>query len=255
MTLVRGIGGRNEAPIANTQAVLFDCDGVIVVSEELHRLSYNQVFEEYDTNTLWSEEYYDILQNSVGGGKGKMRYHFRQNGWPASKLGPPPKTREEQEELIDALQERKTEVFEASISAGNAIPRPGILELIDLVLERRDLKAAVCSAATKSSAQKVLLAILGSERLAKFDLLLLGDDVDKKKPDPMIYDLAAERLGVAPSNCVVIEDSKIGLDAAQRAGMPCYITHTDSTKGQDFTGAIAVVADATQLSLVEILSQ
>lgn len=59
-----------------------------------------------------------------------------------------------------------------------------------------------------------------------------GDDVDKKKPDPQIYCIAAEKLGVSPSDCVVIEDSLIGLQAALGAGMRCVITYTPSTKDQ-----------------------
>jgi beta-phosphoglucomutase-like phosphatase (HAD superfamily) len=59
-----------------------------------------------------------------------------------------------------------------------------------------------------------------------------GDDVDKKKPDPKIYNVAAQRLGVDPADCVVVEDSTIGLKAALGAGMRCIITYTPSTKQQ-----------------------
>lgn len=59
-----------------------------------------------------------------------------------------------------------------------------------------------------------------------------GDDVDKKKPNPLIYQVAAQKLGVSPSDCVVVEDSTIGLEAALGAGMRCIITYTPSTKQQ-----------------------
>jgi beta-phosphoglucomutase-like phosphatase (HAD superfamily) len=59
-----------------------------------------------------------------------------------------------------------------------------------------------------------------------------GDDVDKKKPNPKIYNVAAEKLGVSPGECVVVEDSTIGLEAALGAGMRCIITYTPSTKQQ-----------------------
>jgi len=61
---------------------------------------------------------------------------------------------------------------------------------------------------------------------------IAGDDVDKKKPDPKIYNVAAQKLGLDPSECVVIEDSTIGLQAALGAGMRCIITYTPSTKQQ-----------------------
>ena len=61
---------------------------------------------------------------------------------------------------------------------------------------------------------------------------LSGDDVPSKKPDPMIYTLAAEKLGLRPEECVVVEDSNIGLEAARGAGMRCIITYTEATKDQ-----------------------
>jgi beta-phosphoglucomutase-like phosphatase (HAD superfamily) len=66
--------------------------------------------------------------------------------------------------------------------------------------------------------------------------------VDKKKPDPKIYDVAAQRLGVDPAECVVVEDSTIGLQAALGAGMRCIITYTPSTK-QQVSGSLKTVSN------------
>ena len=81
----------------------------------------------------WSVEYYDILQNTVGGGKGKMFYHFRTTTgcFPTSEGGskPAPVTEEEQQALIDALQAHKTELYKELI-AEKAAPRPGVIELM-----------------------------------------------------------------------------------------------------------------------------
>lgn len=59
-------------------------------------------------------------------------------------------------------------------------------------------KMAICSASTKTSCLFVLDNLLGEENLQKFDLILAGDDVPRRKPDPMIYNLASEKLGVVP---------------------------------------------------------
>jgi len=238
---------------ATERALIFDCDGVIAESEGLHREAYNQAFQEFGLGVLWSREYYDVLQNTIGGGKPKMRYHFNFHGWPASKLGPPPDSETARDALVDSLQDRKTEIYKAMVASGRSVARPGILALVDEALARRDVRTAICSASTKDAVLKVLESVLGRERLSRFDLLLLGDDVSRKKPDPLIYRLASERLGVQPGFCAVVEDSKIGLEAAIGASMACYITYTESTRSQDFTGARAVVADATQLSLERIL--
>lgn len=57
------------------------------------------------------------------------------------------------------------------------------------------------------------------DRLSKLDIVVAGDDVSAKKPDPMIYNLASQRLGVPPDRCIVIEDSIVGLKAARAANM------------------------------------
>lgn len=92
--------------------MIFDCDGVILESEDLHRRAYNAAFANFSlecngTPVVWSEEFYDELQNTVGGGKPKMRWYFspERNGWPVSSiLGAAPQTEDEQAKLIDTLQ-------------------------------------------------------------------------------------------------------------------------------------------------------
>ncbi|PNW73203.1 hypothetical protein CHLRE_14g623000v5 [Chlamydomonas reinhardtii] len=230
-----------------TSALLFDCDGVIVETEELHRKAYNAAFAAFECTIdgkplVWSVEYYDVLQNTVGGGKPKMKWHFNRNGWPASKAGPPPATEEAKNKLVDDLQDCKTDHYKVIVESA-AEARPGVLELMDEGLARGDVAMAICSAATKEGFEKVVNSVVGKERLAKFDLILAGDDVPKKKPDPLIYNLARERLGVPADRCVVIEDSLVGLRAAKGAGMHCIITPTTSTASADFCGegAAAVV--------------
>jgi beta-phosphoglucomutase-like phosphatase (HAD superfamily) len=74
---------------------------------------------------------------------------------------------------------------------------------------------------------------------------MAGDDVTKKKPDPLIYNLAREKVDLPADMCVVIEDSIVGLRAAEGAGMPCIITPCGSTLGQDFMGEGAKFVCAT----------
>ncbi|XP_026665451.2 haloacid dehalogenase-like hydrolase domain-containing protein At4g39970 [Phoenix dactylifera] len=78
------------------------------------------------------------------------------------------------------------------------------------------------------------------------------DDVKAKKPDPSIYLTAAKKLGVVGKNCLVVEDSVIGLQAATGAGMPCLITYTPSTAKQDFEDAIATYPDLSNVRLQDL---
>eukprot|EP00898_Chlorokybus_atmophyticus_P004484 jgi/Chlat1/5036/Chrsp329S04917 len=253
-----------EAAGGSSQALIFDCDGVILESEDLHRRAYNDAFKHFDVvcpegyrnpstgATEWTEDFYDDLQNRVGGGKPKMRWYFSSYGWPTSKAGPAPTTQEQQDSLIDLLQDWKTSRYQQIIAGGEVQARPGIVQLIDEAFEK-GVKVAVCSAATKSSVIFVLSNLLGQDRFNRLDCFLAGDDVDKKKPDPKIYKVAAKHLGVDPASCVVVEDSLIGLQAAKGAGMRCVITYTSSTRNQDFSPADLVLPEIGNTRLSELM--
>jgi HAD superfamily hydrolase (TIGR01509 family) len=191
-------------------------------------------------------EYYDKLQNTVGGGKPKMFYHFRNTTrtFPQVAGLPAPATAQAQQLLIDDLQEYKTTYFQTLLET-SATARPGVLELMDEALADARIAVGVCSAATKQAAQSTLALTLGPERVSRLDVCILGDDVSAKKPDPLIYNTARQRLGLEAAQCVVIEDSLVGLRAAVAAHMKCIITYTASTASQDFykEGAAAKVPD------------
>ena len=234
-------------------ALLFDCDGVIVETEEMHRVAYNAAFKKYGLKldngepVVWSVEYYDILQNTVGGGKPKMHHYFNNEVkyWPEGVDGHSTESEEGQIKLVDALQDAKVEAYKGIIDSGVEC-RPGIKELMDSALANPSLKVGICTAATKGGFYPLIEALLGKERLDKLDVLIVGDDVPRKKPDPLIYNTAKDRIGVSPEKCVVIEDSMVGLRAAKGAGMNCIITYTASTASADFYGE---GADAKMLSI------
>jgi beta-phosphoglucomutase-like phosphatase (HAD superfamily) len=84
--------------------------------------------------------------------------------------------------------------------------------------------------------------MLGAER-SQHIAVFAGDVVARKKPDPAIYLLAAEKLGLDPARCVVVEDSNNGLRAAKSAGMRCIVTVSSYTGEEDFALADCVVED------------
>ncbi|KAJ0450146.1 putative phosphoglycolate phosphatase-like, domain 2, HAD superfamily [Helianthus annuus] len=241
------------------EALIFDCDGVILESEDLHRQAYNLAFAHFDVRCPpfsevldWGIEFYDVLQNQVGGGKPKMRWYFKENGWPTSTLFPtPPESDADRAKLIDVLQDWKTEKYKDILKSGTVEPRPGVLRLMDEA-RASGKKLAVCSAATKSSVILCLESLIGMERFQSLDCFLAGDDVKEKKPDPSIYITACKMLGVSEKACLVVEDSVIGLQAATKAGMSCVITYTSSTAEQDFTDAIAKYPDLSDVRLKDL---
>ncbi|KAM3360481.1 Haloacid dehalogenase-like hydrolase domain-containing protein [Capsicum baccatum] len=245
------------------EALIFDCDGVILESEHLHRQAYNDAFSHFnvrcpnddDNGKLnWSLEFYDVLQNQIGGGKPKMRWYFKEHGWPTSTIFQnPPEDDNDRAKLIDTLQDWKTERYKEIIKSGTVKPRSGVLRLMDEA-KAAGKKLAVCSAATKSSVILCLENLIGLDRFHGLDCFLAGDDVKEKKPDPSIYITAAKKLGVSESNCLVVEDSVIGLQAATGAGMSCVITYTSSTADQDFKEAIAIYPDLSDVRFSDLES-
>ncbi|KAL8151903.1 hypothetical protein V2J09_021711 [Rumex salicifolius] len=257
---------RSLAVSASFKALIFDCDGVILESEDLHRQAYNDAFAFFNVRCPsshsssssssesldWDAEFYDEFQNRVGGGKPKMRWYFKEHGWPTSKIfEAAPENDADKEKLIDILQDWKTKRYQEIIKSGTVEPRPGVLSLMDETKATGKL-LAVCSAATKSSVIMCLENLIGLDRFQSLDCFLAGDDVKEKKPDPSIYITAAKKLGVAVSDCLVVEDSIIGLQAATQAGMSCIITHTSSTANQDFSKAIAVYPDLSSVRLKDL---
>ncbi|XP_019462441.1 PREDICTED: haloacid dehalogenase-like hydrolase domain-containing protein At4g39970 isoform X1 [Lupinus angustifolius] len=247
------------------EALIFDCDGVILESEHLHRQAYNDAFTHFNVRVPsssssyddqqplnWGIHFYDELQNRIGGGKPKMRWYFKEHGWPSSNLfETPPTDDNDRAKLIDTLQDWKTERYKEIIKSGTVEPRPGVLRLMDEA-KAAGKKLAVCSAATKSSVILCLENLIGIERFQSLDCFLAGDDVKEKKPDPSIYVAASKKLGVSEKDCLVVEDSVIGLKAATKAGMSCVVTYTSSTADQDFKDAIAIYPDLSNVRLEDL---
>ncbi|KAK4760963.1 hypothetical protein SAY87_005856 [Trapa incisa] len=242
------------------RALIFDCDGVILESEHLHRQAYNDAFAHFNVRCPfdkvaplnWSPEFYDELQNLIGGGKPKMRWYFKEHGWPTSSVFEnPPESDDDRAMLIDTLQDWKTERYKDIIKSGTVKPRPGVLRLMDEAKAAGKL-LAVCSAATKSSVILCLENLIGMERFRGLDCFLAGDDVKEKKPDPSIYVTASKKLGVSSTECIVVEDSVIGLQAASGAGMSCIISYTYSTANQDFKEAVATYPDLSNIRLEDL---
>ncbi|XP_074308738.1 haloacid dehalogenase-like hydrolase domain-containing protein At4g39970 [Silene latifolia] len=252
--------GHSTTVYGSLHALIFDCDGVILESEDLHRQAYNDAFAffnvrcpaDVDGSLNWDVEFYDVLQNRIGGGKPKMRWYFKENGWPTSTVfETPPENDADRAKLIDTLQDWKTERYQEIIKSGSVQPRPGVLQLMDEA-KAAGKKLAVCSAATKSSVILTLESLIGLDRFHGLDCFLAGDDVKEKKPDPSIYITAAQRLGVSEKDCLVVEDSIIGLQAATKAGMSCVVTYTPSTSNQDFSEAIAIYPDLSSIRLSDL---
>jgi len=218
------------------KAIIFDCDGVLVDTErDGHRVGFNRAFKHFGIDAEWDVALYAKLL-LVAGGKERMRAYFDEYGWPAEA-----DTDAAKDELILALHKKKTEITAGLVAEGGLPLRPGIARIVDEALAN-GVKLGVCTTSNPKFIDAVL-DLLGPERKAGFSFVHAGDVVKKKKPDPEIYELAKQSLGLPVHECIVIEDSRNGLLAAVGAGLPTLVTTSTYTVDEDFREAAKVVPE------------
>lgn len=202
-------------------AVVFDMDGVLLDSEPLHHRVLNEVLAA-EGRTLSFEEYRPYIGTT-------LEYTWSDIIRRFDLAGP-----------VSAYIDR----YDAGILESyrrHAMIAPGVRALLD-DLAARGLRLAVASS-SRTSWVEAALATLGIR--PSFELIVTGDMVQRSKPDPEIYLLAAERLGVPPERCLAIEDAPKGVQAARAAGMTVVGVRTAYTAHLSLDGA-AVVLDSLE---------
>lgn len=178
------------------KAVLFDMDGVLVDSEEFIREAAVNMFREKGY-TVNAEDFIPFT------GTGEIRFL----GGVAEKYGIPME--------IEKDKSRTYLIYE-QIVKGRLNPLPGVREALEICRDM-ELKTAVTTSADEFK-MLVNLKEIGIP-VNSFDVTVFADMVSNKKPDPEIYLTACELLGLKVSECLVVEDSPSGLEAAAAAGM------------------------------------
>lgn len=221
------------------EALLFDCDGVLVDTEaEGHRVAFNEAFARKGLDHTWGLEQYGVLLET-GGGKERMDAYFKT----CPDVEPYKSITDEasRKAFLKEMHELKTDIFNELIESGKLPVRPGVSRLINEAIDA-GVKVAVCSTSNERAVSNIVKVLLG-DKIAEKMQVFAGDCVPKKKPSPDIYNLAAKTLGVSPARCVVIEDSKIGLAAGKAAGMRVVVTESYYTGGEDFADADVVFTE------------
>lgn len=200
------------------KAVIFDLDGLMVDSEPVHFKAYEHVLRELGITVPesdYAERYVGISDGDAAQDIVK-RYHL-----PIS---------------AKELLTRKAAAF-AKLLPGHVVPKEGLFDLLKNLREHK-YKTAVASGAMLPDIKQIIAA-LGLQ--ASFDALCSAEQVTRGKPDPDVFLLAAQKLGVQPAECLVLEDAPVGAQAAHAAGMKCYAIPSRETKGRTFVGADKVL--------------
>ncbi len=182
-----------KLPAGPFKAYLFDCDGTIADSMPLHYIAWRKALDE------WNCEFEEQLFYAWG-------------GLPILEIIT---TLNKQRGLslpVELVAQKKEIFFYELLPGLKAVPE--VLEHIESHYGR--IPFAVVSGSTRES---VIASLRSLKLLDKFDTLVCAGDYQKSKPDPEAFLLAATRLSVAPRDCLVFEDTELGIQAATAAGM------------------------------------
>ena len=219
------------------QALIFDVDGTVADTEEVHRQAFNAAFLAMDLGWNWSEDdYMELLK--VSGGPERLAHYI-------SSLRAKPEEKQRLSGLVPAIHREKTRLYYELISDGRAVARPGVARLMNEAREA-GLKLALAATSSTANIEALVGAVLGPKALGWFSAVASADEVAQKKPAPDLYRRIVGTLRVPADACVAIEDSANGVLAAKAAGLCTIATPSRWTAAQDFSQA-----DLVQPSLEE----
>lgn len=182
------------------RAVIFDMDGLMLDTEPLYQLSWKQAAAESGF-TLTHEMHLRLTGKKRADSESLLRDEF----------GP--------EFSVERFRTACRKFEDSVFSTGPAPKKPGLDGLL-MLLETWQIPKAV---ATSSERRRAVSQLEKTGLYNRFNAVVAGDEVANGKPAPDIFLLAAQRLGIAASACLVLEDSEPGVIAARRAGMLVYL--------------------------------
>jgi HAD superfamily hydrolase (TIGR01509 family) len=221
--------------IARAGSVIFDVDGTLAETEGIHRRAFNAAFLEYGAEWYWDRCTYRKLLR-VAGGKERLRAYARTQ---------PPPCRLSDAQLVE-LHQVKTRHYTRLIAQHTCWLRPGVEAFIEAATARRQ-RLAIATTTTFGNVEDLLSRALGRHWRSLFAAVVAGDEVASKKPAPDVYVEVLARLGQSAGESLAIEDSANGLKAAASAGIAVLITRSEYFRDDDFSSALAVVDDLTEI--------
>ncbi len=217
------------------QALLWDVDGTLAETErDGHRVAFNRAFQELGMPWQWSQAHYGALL-PIAGGLERILFDM------ASRVELPevPVDLAERESLARSIHRQKHAVYGELVSSGVVSLREGVVELMDEAAAR-GLRQGIVTTSGRRSVDALLQRHLeGPGGSRRFDVVVCGDDVARKKPHPEAYVKALEALGVDPGGALALEDSPPGVAAATAAGIPVVMTRSFYFAAAPGDGALA----------------
>lgn len=209
-------------------AVIFDMDGTLVATTQADFMAWQNLFREFGADLSY-EGYFPLL------GRKSQDVVEQVLGLTG--------------EMAKRAMDRKMQLFGEIVSVHGIQVMPHAVQFLD-TLAGAGIPMAL---ATSSRRMKMQLVMKGTGLGKYFSVVVTGEEVDTGKPDPGIFLLAADKLGVEPGLCLVLEDTRSGIAAAKSAGMKC-IAIVSTHEEKDLKQADQVIRDFAELSLERIIN-
>ncbi|MGR8920262.1 MAG: HAD-IA family hydrolase [Gammaproteobacteria bacterium] len=218
--------------MTSLQAIIFDVDGTLADTEEVHRLAFNAIFAEYGLDWEWTPELYAELL-AISGGRERIRaFGASLRRRFASELA--------FEEFVVTVHRAKTRRYAAMLTDGEVTLRPGVRRLMDEA-RAAGLTMAIATSSAYTNVETLLNNNLPPGWRDWFAAVESCDTVADKKPSPAVYHAVLADLGIDPAVAVAIEDTPNGLAAATAAGLATVVTTHRFTRHHAFPAAALVV--------------
>ncbi|MFH1521008.1 MAG: HAD family phosphatase [Candidatus Micrarchaeota archaeon] len=186
------------------KGVLFDFDGVVVQSEQLHMTTFLELLEPYGVKVSEKRWY-----SEFAGTGSKHIFEVLVKEYKILKS-------------VDELVQTRKDNYEKAVRNGMLKLTPGVVEFLKKLKEKK-IKIAIVSGSHRTNINAALEIFC----LAKFfDVIVSGDELEKRKPDPEPFLYAARKLDLTPDECMAIEDSVPGAKSVKAAGMKLVIVHS-----------------------------
>jgi HAD superfamily hydrolase (TIGR01509 family) len=235
------------------RAIVFDVDGTLAETEELHRRSFNQAFADMEVDRMWpdaragwhwSREDYGRLLKTTGG-KERISAYLRED------LSVDPT---DLQPFIAEIHAAKTRCFARLLGQGDIAPRAGIERIVTMA-RSAGVRLAIATTTSRSNVDALCRALFKEAPDDLFQAIAAGDDVTRKKPAPDVYHLALARLDLSAEACIALEDSRNGMMAAKSAGLRCVVSPSLYMQDENFDEADLQVEEYTWESIEQVLSE
>ena len=223
--------------------ILFDVDGTMAETEGLgHLPAFNAAFKQFSIPWHWDSQTYKELLKTTGGFERlkDYRHSIEQAGNNDAYWLPDDK-------LLKQVHLAKNQIYAQLMQEGVVVARTGLVWFIN-ELTAHGKRWGVVTTTSHSNWDSLWKQVLESQISTEPAVVICGEDVQLKKPDPQAYLLAMKKLGADPGSCIAVEDSGNGLLAAGDAGIDVLVVRSQFFSDGDFSLAKVIADDFSQLS-------